>query len=99
MSGVNHDLKFDGTKVFSDTHPEIERRMIEGMLRMSPAKKLQKISNIGQFMKQAAYASIKRQHLEASDWECLMRVMSRSLPEEMMRKAYGWNVREQGNRC
>jgi hypothetical protein len=90
------DLKFDGTVVFSDTHPEIERRMIEGMRNMSPAEKIRKIGEMGRFMKEAALAVVRVEHPEASEWECLMRVMSRSIPADMMLKAYGWDVREKG---
>ena len=90
------DQKFDGTKVFSDTHPEIERRMIDGIRGMSPAEKVAKMSDMGRFMKQAALAAMKHVRPDATEWECLMRVMSRSIPADIMLQAYNWDVREKG---
>lgn len=90
------ELQFDGTKTFSDTHPDIERKMIELIRTLTPAQKVAKISDMGRFMKRAALAAVRREHPEATDWECTMRVMSRSLPADMMLKAYGWDVREKG---
>ena len=49
------ELRFDGTKVFSDTHPAIERKMIELIRTLTPAQKLAKIGDMGRFMKQAAF--------------------------------------------
>ena len=89
-------LQFDGTVVFSDTHPEIERRMLERMRRLTPAQKVEAISNMGRFMKGAAFAQARRQHPDASEHECWMRVISRSIPADLMLKAYGWDVREKG---
>ncbi len=90
------NLKLDGTVVFSDTHPEIERRMIEGIRRMSPAQKLEAISRMGRFMRGAAYAQVRRRYPGASEHECWMRVISRVIPADLMLKAYGWDVRENG---
>ena len=90
------DLKFDGTRVFSDTHPEIERRMIEGMRRLTPAQRIGAMSSMGRFMKGAAFAQVRRHFPDASERDCWMRVMSRSIPADLMLKAYGWDVREKG---
>ena len=72
MEHTDPDLKFDGTKAYSDTHPDIERRMIELMRTLTPAQKVARISNMGRFMKQAAFASAKRR-LQSSNphiWPC-----------------------------
>ena len=90
------DLKFDGTKIFSDTHPDVERKMIELIRTLTPAQKIAKISEMGRFMKRAAMAAVRREFPDATEWECTMRVMSRSLPPDMMLKAFGWDVRVQG---
>ncbi len=90
------DLKFDGTKVFSDTHPDIERKMIELIRTLTPAQKLAKISEMGRFMKNAAFASTRLRHPEETDREVMLRVVSRSIPADLMLKAFGWDVREKG---
>ena len=89
-------LRFDGTVVFSDTHPEIERRMIEGIRQMTPDQKLAAISAMGKFMRDAAFAQVRLQHPEDTEHDCWMRVISRSIPADLMLKAYGWDVREKG---
>jgi len=90
------DMKFDGTKVFSDTHPDIERKMIELMRTLTPAQKLARIGNMGRFMKQAAFASTRLRYPQETDREIMLRVVSRSIPADLMLKAYGWDVKKKG---
>jgi hypothetical protein len=93
---TSRGVKLDGTRLFSDTDPVIERKMIELIRTLTPAQKVAKISEMGRFMKGAALAAIRREHPDATEWECKMRVMSRCLPPDMMLKAFGWDVREKG---
>ena len=69
------DLKFDGTRVVSDTHPDIERKMIELIRTLTPAQKLAKISEMGRFMKQAAFAETRRRYPNDSDHDVMLRVV------------------------
>ena len=89
-------LNFDGTKVFSDTRPDIDRKMIELMRTLTPAQKLAKISDMGRFMKQAAFASVRLRYPEETDREIMLRVVSRSIPADLMLKAFGWDVEKKG---
>jgi len=93
---LDPELKFDGTKVFSDTHPKIERIMIELIRTLTPAQKIAKISDMGRFMKSAAFAETKRRHPNDSDHDNMMRVVSRSIGPELMLKAFGWDVKKKG---
>ena len=90
------ELKFDGTKVFSDTHPEIERKMIELIRTLTPAQKIAKISEMGRFMQNIAFADTKRRYPNDSDHDNMMRVVSRSIGPELMLKAFGWDVKAKG---
>jgi hypothetical protein len=90
------DLKLAGTKLFSDTHPAIERKMIELIRTLTSAQKIAKISEMGRFMKSIAFAETKRRHPNDSDHDNMMRVVSRSIGPELMLKAFGWDVKEKG---
>ncbi|HLJ56082.1 MAG TPA: hypothetical protein VKT77_13665 [Chthonomonadaceae bacterium] len=90
------DQNLDGTKVFSDTHPDIERKMIALIRTLTPAQKLAKIGDMGRFVKGAAFATTRLRYPEETDREIMLRVVSRSIPADLMLKAYGWDVREKG---
>ena len=79
-----------------DTHPEIERRLIEGMRRMSAAEKFRRIGELMHTMETLAMADVRSRHPDASEWECRLRVASRRVPPELMKRAFGWNVEEKG---
>ena len=79
-----------------DTHPEIERLLIEGYRRMSPREKLQRVTEMNRFLDMLAWADVRRRHPDADEWECQLRVASRRIPAELMKKAFGWDVNEKG---
>jgi uncharacterized protein YfbU (UPF0304 family) len=79
-----------------DTHPEIERILIEAYRRMTPAEKLRKVRQLNEFGYRLALAEVRRRHPDASERECQLRVASRYLPAELMRKAFHWDPERQG---
>ena len=79
-----------------DTSPEIERRLIEGMRRMSAAEKFRRIGELMRAMEILAMEDVRHRHPEADEWECRLRVASRRVPPELMKKAFGWDVEEKG---
>ena len=79
-----------------DTHPEIERILIEAYRRMTPAEKIRKMRQLNEFGYGLTLAEVKRQHPTASERECQLRVASRYLPSELMRKAFGWDPYTEG---
>ena len=83
-------------KSLTDTHPEIEKRLIEGMRKMSSAEKFRRIEELNATLELLALADVKKRHPDADEWECRLRVASRRLPAEMMKKAFGWDVNEKG---
>ena len=83
-------------KSLSDTHPEIEKRLIEGLRRMSAAEKFQRIAELNASLELLAMADVKKRHPEANEWECRLRVASRRIPPDLMKKAFGWDVNEKG---
>ena len=79
-----------------DTHPEIERILIEAYRRMTPHEKIQKMRQLNEFGYRLSLAETKRCHPESSERECQLRVASRYLSPEIMRKAFGWDPDEMG---
>lgn len=79
-----------------DTHPEIEQILIEAYRCMTPAEKFRRIEGMNRTMEMLAMADIKRRYPDASERECLLRVASRRIPAELMRKAFGWDPEKEG---
>ena len=83
-------------KDLSDTHPDIEKRLIEGYRKMSPGQKLRCVREMTRFGQKLALADIRRRYPEADERECQLRLASRWLDPELMRKAFGWDPKEEG---
>jgi hypothetical protein len=83
-------------KTLSDTHPEIEKRLIEGLRRMTVAEKFRMIQELNASLELLALADVKKRHPEADEYECRLRVASRRIPADLMKKAFGWDVDEKG---
>ncbi|MBP6821132.1 MAG: hypothetical protein KA368_06290 [Acidobacteria bacterium] len=79
-----------------DTSPEIEQIIIEGYRRMSAAQKLQIMQDLQRTARLLALSEIRRQHPQASEHELQLRLASRWLEPELMRKAFGWNPDVEG---
>jgi hypothetical protein len=84
------------TQLPNDTHPEIERRMIEMMRRMTPADKVRAIRNMGMAMRRMAMAEVASRYPDATEREVILRVVSRVIPPDLMMKAYGWDTEKMG---
>ena len=79
-----------------DTSPEIEQIIIEGYRRMSAAQKLQIMQDLQSAARLLALGEIRRRHPQASERELQLRLASRWLEPELMRKAFGWNPDVEG---
>ncbi len=79
-----------------DTHPKIEQMQIEGYRRMSSVEKLKIVEDLTEFVTMLSLSDVRRRHPEADERECRLRVASRWLDPELMKKAFGWDVKEKG---
>jgi hypothetical protein len=79
-----------------DTHPKIEKMLIEGIRKMSAAEKFRRIGELNRSLELLALADVRRRHPGADEWECRLRVASRRVPADLMKKAFGWDVEEKG---
>lgn len=82
--------------LFEDTPLHIKRVLIEGYRRMTPAQKRNGICELNRTLEQLAEADIRRRYPDATDREVRLRVASRRIPADLMRKAFGWNPDVEG---
>ncbi len=80
----------------SDTHPEAEKRLIEGYRAMTPVRKWQGVRDLNRMLDTLARADVRRRHPDADEREVNLRVASRRLPAELMRRAFGWDPDREG---
>lgn len=79
-----------------DTDPEVERILIEGYRRMPASQKLQRVRELNQLVQRLALADIRRRYPDASPRECQLRLASRWLDADLMRKVFGWDPEQEG---
>ena len=80
----------------TDTHPKVEAFLIDGYRRMSPAQKIARVTALTRAVQDLALADIRRRHPVATAEEQSLRLASRWLEPELMRKAFGWDVDKAG---
>jgi len=79
-----------------DTSPEVEKIMIEGYRKMPMWKKLQQVRELSQLVYQLAMNDVRRRYPQADEREVKLRLASRWLEPELMRKAFGWDPEKEG---
>jgi hypothetical protein len=80
----------------SDTSPDAERRLVEGIRKMSPAERLQRVHALTNAARMVAMMDIRRRHPQATGREQALRLASRWLEPDLILRAFGWNVRQEG---
>jgi hypothetical protein len=80
----------------NDTHPAVEAFLIAGYQRMTVAEKLARVSAMSQAVQQLAVVDIQRRHPHADAREQALRLASRRLDAETMRRAFGWDPEREG---
>ncbi len=79
-----------------DTPLEIERMLIEGYRKMPAWKRLQQVVELNKLVQQMAMNDIRRHHPQADARELKLRLASRWIEPELMRKAFAWDVEKEG---
>ena len=80
----------------SDTHPEVERLIIERYRQMSGAERLANVRALNRCAKRLQIADIRKRYPDADAREIRLRLASRSFPPEVMRKVFGWDPETEG---
>jgi hypothetical protein len=82
--------------LFEDTHPDIEKMLIDACRKRTPGERLMRVCELNAALEQLARADIVQKHPKASEKEIRLRLASRRLPADLMRKAFGWDVEKEG---
>jgi len=80
----------------NDTDPEIEAMLIAGYRAMSAAEKAERVSELTKAVQEMALLDVRRRHPDEDEREHALRVASRWLDPEVMKRVFGWNVDEVG---
>jgi hypothetical protein len=77
--------------MLGDTDPKAEAILIEGYRRMSFSEKLERVFELTQAVRELALSDIRQRHPFAGERELALRLASRWLSPELMRRAFGWD--------
>lgn len=80
----------------NDTHPVVEAMIVDGYRRMSPSQKLGRVAALTRALDELVLADVRRRFPDASEREQALRVASRRLDAETMRRAFGWDPDREG---
>jgi hypothetical protein len=80
----------------NDTHPEIERRIIDGYRRMTAARKLERVADLTRTCRALALARLRGEHPNASERELALRLASLRFDRETMIRAFAWDPQAHG---
>ena len=80
----------------SDTHPSVEAFLVEGYRRMTLAEKMARVSAMSRAVQELALVDIRRRHPQADAREQELRLASRRLDGETMRRVFGWDPEREG---
>lgn len=84
-------------RLWPDTPPDIEERMLEGLRRMSPAEKFKRIVELNRAVETMAAARIRSQYgPDLTQRELRLRLASLRLPRETMIEVFDWDPEEKG---
>lgn len=79
-----------------DTSHEAEKVMIEGYRKMPVWRKLQQVREMTRLVYELAMNDVRRNYPQADERELKLRLASRWLDPELMRKAFGWDPEKEG---
>jgi hypothetical protein len=79
-----------------DTHPDIQKILIEGYRKMSPQQKLRRVNELTIAVQQLALARIRKQYTNSPEREQRLRLASLWLDRETMMKVFQWDPQEKG---
>jgi len=80
----------------NDTDPRAEAVLIAGLRAMSAAQKAELVGSLISAVQELALIDVRRRHPSAGPREQALRVASRWLDAESMRRAFGWDIEREG---
>ncbi len=79
------------SRLFEDTPPDVEERLVALWREATPEQKLAKIVALGHGINELVRAEIRRRYPGATDREVELRLASRNLDRDTMVRAFGWD--------
>jgi hypothetical protein len=80
----------------TDTDPRVEAILVQGYRRMTGAQRLERMCALNRMARDLALADLRRRHPNDSERQRQLRLASRWLDANLMRKAFGWDVEREG---
>ena len=74
-----------------DTHPGIQRMLLDGYRRMTPAEKFRRVAELNELVLELAAARVRRERPGIEEREVRLRVASLWLGRDSMIRAFGWD--------
>lgn len=81
---------------FEDTHPEIEKIMVEKLRKWTAAEKLIQVASLIQAADQMALVGLRKRYPNATERELQLRLAALKLDRETMIKVFNWDPKEKG---
>jgi hypothetical protein len=83
--------------LFADTPPAVERVLVEGYRRMSPAEKIQRVLALNRALEQLATARLRTQYgTDLPEREVRLRLAALRLDRQTMIDVFSWDPEEKG---
>ena len=79
-----------------DTDSKAEAVLIAGYRAMSAGQKIERVGALTRAVQELALLDVRRRHPDADEREQALRVASRWLDPELMKRVFGWDVNEAG---
>jgi hypothetical protein len=79
-----------------DTDRASEAILVEGYRKMTPVQKIQRVRSLTFAVQELALLDIRRRYPAADRFEQALRLASRWIPPELMRRAFGWDSDKAG---
>ncbi|MBX3186665.1 MAG: hypothetical protein KF819_06605 [Labilithrix sp.] len=80
----------------NDTDPKVDAILIAGYRRMAAWQKLERMCALNRMGQELALADLRRRYPDDSPREQRLRLASRWLDADLMRKVFGWDPGREG---
>jgi hypothetical protein len=80
----------------NDTDPRIEAILVVGYRAMSASQKLTRVTALTRAVQELALLDIRRRHPGANQRELALRLASRWIDADLMKRAFDWDVKSSG---
>lgn len=80
----------------NDTDPRIEAVLVAGYRAMSASQKLARVTDLTRTVQHLALLDIRRRHPHAAQRELALRLASRWIDPDLMKRVFDWDVQAAG---